>query len=316
MQSSIWFQTLAQDQRLLLEASDALPKTAEVAIVGSGMSGLAIAYYLLASGVSSICLLDRDTAVGEASGANAGGLWFAQQSAELGPLTPLAKASSRLYDELAAQPGWNFDLRRTGLLELLARKQDFPEAAGRVEAVRSAGFRAERIGGPELRRLEPALGLHGGPAGAIFYPDEGQLHPAKLGAALVRHLKANHVRFSFHTEVARIGASRLETSRGPLDAGTVVITAGSWTPLVTRTLGWTPPIKPMRGQLLATPPRPPFLHHTIIGEHFYYWQLTEGHVAGGGTVEDVGFERGTNPADLARIRAEMDTLFPELRAAP
>jgi glycine/D-amino acid oxidase-like deaminating enzyme len=312
MPSSIWFQTLAEDQRRLLSESDPLPGTADVAIIGAGMIGLAAAYYLSVSGVSNICVLDRGTALGEASGANAGGLWFGQQSPEMGPLAALSKASSVLYDELAAGLAADFDFRRTGLLELLPDEQAAAQAGAQVHAVRAAGFRAEAAGAADLRALEPALceGL----AGAIFYPDEGQLHPGKLGAALIRWLKERKVRFCFHHEVTRAGG-RIETSAGALEAGVTIIAAGAWTPLVTRALGWAPPIKPMRGELLATVPQPPLLRHTILGPRYYYWQLSEGHVAGGGTVEDAGFARGVDPECIADIRAAMDSLLPAVRNA-
>ncbi len=284
MESPIWIETLDEDERRLLAASDPPPKTADVSIIGAGMIGLATAFYLRAAGVRGICIMDCATALGEASGANAGGLWFTQLSEGIGWLAPLAQASSRLYDELAAQPGFAFDFRRTGLIELR------PPGSGPVD-------------GEELRRLEPAL--DGESHSAVFYPTEAQLNPAKLGVSLMRHLRKQGVKICLRCEIERLP--------GPVSAPTVVIAAGAWTPLVTRTLGWAPPIKPMRGQLLATVPRRPLLRHTVIGPQFYYWQLAEGHIAGGGTVEDVGFERGTNPAGLARIRAEMNALFPALR---
>lgn len=304
MQSSIWFQTITTEQSRTLAESDPLPQTAEVVIVGAGLIGLATAYYLAAEGVSGICVLDREAAMAEASGANAGGLWFAQQSPELGPLAPLALAGSRLYDGLAAK--FDFDFRRTGLLELLEGEPD----QGVIERVRDAGFRVAPVAAEDLPRLEPALAA--GAAGALFYPDEAQVNPVKLGAGWVRWLKNKGVKFCFGIEVERV-RPRVETSRGALDAGTVVIASGAWTPLVTKTLGWTPPIKPLRGQLLATVPLEPLLEHTVIARHYYYWQLAEGHLAGGGTVEDVGFERGVDPQDVAAIRAEMDALFPAVR---
>ncbi|MBI3666256.1 MAG: FAD-binding oxidoreductase [Acidobacteria bacterium] len=313
MQDSVWFRTLGEEELSLLGESDPLPQAAEVVIVGAGMIGLATAYYLSVKGISNICVLDRGTAAGEASGANAGGLWFGQASPEMGPLVPLAHASSRLYDKLAASPGFNFDLRRTGLLELLYSEADWQHAYSLVRSVRQAGFLAEEIERGQLHRLEPALGIR--PAGAVFYPDEAQINPVKLGAALVRHLRNREVKFCLDAEVLRL-EPRVATSGGDVDAGTTVIASGSWTPLVTRVLGYTPPIKPMRGQLLATEPRPPLVHHTVLGRDFYHWQLAEGYMAGGGTVEDVGFERGVNPADLARIRSEMDELFPALRGLP
>jgi glycine oxidase len=314
MQSSVWFATVGDAERCLLEESDPLPASADIAIIGGGMIGLATAYYLCEAGATGICVIERDTLVGEASGANAGGLWFGQQSREIGPLSPLAQASSRLYEELAAQPGWTFDFRRTGLLELLFDRESLAGADARARAVRKTGFRAEVAGREDLRKLEPSVG--DAPEGAILYPDEGQLHPVKLGATFARHLRNHNVRFLLRTEVSEVGDTVVRTSNGDLRADIIVIASGAWTPLLTCTLGYRPPIKPIRGQLLATPPRTPFLRHTIIGRRFYYWQLTEGHVAGGGTVEDVGFERGVSAQDLTCIREEMNTLFPDLCASP
>ena len=294
MSDSIWFETISPEDRGLLGASDPAPATTEVLILGAGLVGLATAWYLTEAGVRDICLVDPAGPLAGASSANAGGLWFSQQSPELGPLTPLARVSSRLYDELGAALEADFDLRRCGLLELLSRPADS------IAAVRQAGFRAELLAPDEVRRLEPAL--LPAPHGAVLYPDDGQVNPLKLGVAFVRGLRRRGVHFSPRNKA---------TSDLP-SAGVTVVASGAWTPLVTATLGFEPPIKPMRGQLLATPRLPPTVHHTVLGPRFYYWQLVQGFVAGGGTLEDVGFTPGTNPADLEAIRAEMNTLFPGL----
>ena len=297
MSASIWFETISADDRVLLETSDPAPKISDVLILGAGNIGLATAWYLTQAGVSGICVLDSQAPLAGASGANAGGLWFAQQSPELGPLTPLAKVSSRLYSELPEALGADFDLRRDGLLELLSGPTDC------VAAVQAAGFRAERVSPNDL---EPALSPW--PAGAVYYPDEGQLNPVKLGVAFLRRLRERGVRMVIRKNKANFSWPQ---------AGVTVITSGAWTPQLTAALGWTPPIKPLRGQLLATPPLPPgAIRHTLLGPRFYYWQLVQGPIAGGGTVEDVGFTPGTNPDDLASIRAEMNSLFPALASVP
>ena len=190
MQQSIWFQTLDLDQQRVLNESQPLPDSADVVIVGAGMIGLATAYYLARAGRKNICILDRGTVLGEASGANAGGLWFGQQSAELGPLSPLAVTSSRLYDALAQE--FSFDMERPGMLELLEGDDAASESERRAGLVRAAGFRAESMSGKSARALEPGLGVT--PAAAIYYADEGHLHPAKLAAALLKHLKSQGVR--------------------------------------------------------------------------------------------------------------------------
>ena len=296
--ASIWFETLAPDDRAVLEASDPAPASTDVLILGAGLIGLTTAYYLTEAGITSICIVDPAGPLAGASGANAGGLWFSQQSPHLGPLVPLAHASGRLYQELNQTLDADLHLRRSGLLELLSGPPSH------IPAVHGAGFRAEFVPPGDLPGLEPLLAPC--PHGAVHYPDDGQINPVRLGGALLRRLRERG---------AKISLIPNEPNSLP-SAGVTVVTAGAWTPLVTEALGWKPRIKPIRGQLLATPPHPPALRHTVIGPNFYYWQLVQGHIAAGGTIEDVGFTSGTDAADLAAIRAEMSALFPSLATLP
>ncbi|MDA1313904.1 MAG: FAD-dependent oxidoreductase [Acidobacteria bacterium] len=305
MQDSIWFRTLTDDERKPFERTDELPRSSEVVIVGAGMVGLATAYYLAQAGLKDICIVDRGTALGEASGANAGGLWFAQESIEPGPVAELNKVASQLYDRLGEE--FAFDLRRPGMLELLYSQDDIEKAPSRVERVRAAGFRAEQLDRDQMRALEPTLGAAAD--AALHYPDEGHLHPAKLASALIQSLRGRGVRVCSGVEVDDISAG-VVTSQGPIATQTIIVTAGSWTPLLTRTLGWEPPIRPIRGTLLAVGPLEKMLTHTITARQFYFTQLASGYIVGGGSLDDVGFRRGVDPNTTARIRAEMTELIP------
>jgi len=314
MQDSIWFRTLPKEHRRILVESDEPPETAEVVIIGAGLIGICIAYYLIESGVQDICLLDRGPALGEASGANAGGLWFAQQSPELGPVASLAKTSSDLYDELEER--FEIGLVRSGLLELYYGKAKATDADRKLRAVRKAGFEAKKLTGKETREVEPSLGIN--PKAALYYPNEGQVHPTLLGSVLMEHLKSQQVRFVLGADVTGLSDSgkKVTTSKGEVSAGSVVVAAGAWTPQITQSLNWRPPIKPIRGTLLAVGPLPMTLHHTIIGADYYYWQLSDGYVGGGGSIDDIGFERGVDPKIEESIREEMNRLFPKLADQP
>ena len=306
VQDSIWFRTISAEQRALLAASDPLPETAEVVVVGAGLIGLATAYYLRRAGIRDICIVDRCGPSSEASGANAGGLWFGQQSPELGPVARLAEASSRLYKELAER--FEIDFRRPGMLELCFDEAEAATLDERCKGIRASGLGAEKLSGKQARSLEPALAIE--PIAAAFYPDEGKLHPVKLACSLLGELRANGVRVCSGVEAERLGDS-VETNQGAIRAGTTVIAAGAWTPLLTRTIGWEPPIRPIRGTLLALPASPDAgLLHTVMSGKYYYWQLASGQIAGGGSEDDVGFEHGVEEATVADIRAEMARHFP------
>ncbi len=312
MRDSIWFRTLRSDDSLVLERSDALPDSADVVIIGSGLIGLAAAFYLVEAGVRDVCVIDRGSILGEASGANAGGLWPSHEALSLGPLAPLAQKSLALYQGLAER--FDFDRTRRGSLELVENAADLDKARRRTSDLITAGCAAELLSETQLREAEPALAE--GRSGAIFLPDDGQANPAKLAAAWVRRIREAGGRVCSGVDALRPGAT-IETSRGAVAAGRTVVAAGAWTPLVTAALGWKPPIRPVRGALLALASQPSrVLRHTVLGERFYWWQLEAGYVAGGGSEEQVGFERRQDEAILGAIRADLERLFPALADQP
>ena len=308
MQDSIWFRTLPRELRDTLQQSEELPERAEIVIVGAGMVGLLTAYYLTEAGADDIWVIDRGSALGEASGSNAGGLWFAQQSPQMGPLAPLVQETRELYEELGER--FEFDLRKPGMLQLFFTVKEAAQRNAIVKAVKEAGFRAQSVTAKQVHELEPALGKKAR-GGAVYYPDEGRLHPTRLAGSLARYLRDKEVRFALGVKVERL-TPQIETVRGSFFAGATVVTAGAWTPLLTEALGWKPPIKPMRGTLLAMEPMRPTLHHTVMTPSYYYWQLSEGHITGGGSVEDVGFHRGVDDETISSIRGEMNELIPSV----
>ncbi|MBI1356120.1 MAG: FAD-dependent oxidoreductase [Acidobacteria bacterium] len=306
MQDSVWFRTLSAEQTQALAASDEPPARAEVVIVGAGLIGLSTAFYLTEAGLRDIVILDRKGPLGEASGANAGGLWYGHESPGAGPLEGLAKLSSRLYQDWAER--FPCDLTRRGVLDLLYDDADLERGRSAVEAMVRAGYQGDLLTPEEVRREEPELAVE---AAAVRTAGDGQLHPAKLAAGLTAELRRRGVRLCGGQDVRTIGAT-VATDKARIAAGATVLAAGAWTPLLTAALGWEPPIRPMRGTLLALPAGPRRLRHTVMARRYYYWQLEDGPVAGGGSEDDVRFERGVDPATVETIRRELNAHFPSL----
>ena len=308
MTDSIWRRTISPQEQGVLERSDDVPMTADFLIVGGGLVGLAVAYYLSQARAGSVVVVDREGPAAEASSANAGGLWFAHESSRQGVLLEFAKLSDALYAELGEE--MDFGHRRDGILDLLWSEKEIEEATARCEGLRAVGFAADMVERERLREFEP--GLSDIAAGGLLTPNDGQLHPVRLAAALTERLRQNGALVCGGVEAFGLGRT-VETSRGPISAGTVVVASGAWTPLVTRALGWEPPIRPIRGTLLALPSMPAgTVRHTVMAKEYYHLQLPEGPVVGGGTHEDVGFIRGVDDSSQAAIRAEMNQLFPAL----
>jgi glycine/D-amino acid oxidase-like deaminating enzyme len=311
LRDSIWLRTLGDADRSTLEASDELPASADVVVVGAGLIGLATAYYLVAAGVSNVCVVDRGDLLSEASGANAGGLWFAHQSLAAGSAIGLVHEGAALYDALEDE--FSFDRTCGGALELVQSEAAIPAAKQRTAAIRKAGFEAEWLTPADLIGVEPAL--RGDFVGGILLPDDGQLHPAMLAAGWVRRIREAGGSVCAGVEATTLGPP-VETSAGSIETECVVVACGSWTPLLTQTLGWSPPIHPVRGTLLALPEHPlGAVRTTILGDKFYWWQLASGAVVGGGSEEHVGFDRTPNDSIVADIRADLASCLPSLASS-
>ena len=203
------------------------------------------------------------------------------------------------------------DFMPSGLLALVG-EGEFGHAQERVARTREAGFEAELLDAAAIVDCEPLLRHRGR---GLLFPQDGSIHPLKLAAGIADWLRGNGVRICLDQEVRTVGAANgaVTTEAGRVSAGAVVVAAGAWTPLLTGLLGWSPPIRPIRGTLLASDAQEPgTLRTVVIGKRYYYWQLAAGPVAAGGSEEDVGFEEGVDADVEADIVREHGSLFPAL----
>ncbi len=309
MQDAIWSRTLLPATRDALLASDSLPAKADVVVVGAGLVGLCTALSLRRRGVGKVVVVDRSSVCGESTGASAGGLWPGHECLTLAS-PDIARKARDLHAALREE--FACDYVRSGVLRLMD-EGEASRGLARVERTRKAGFAAELLAGGELAACEPLL-QHAGVA--IRFPGDGSIHPLKLAAGIAQWLRGNGVRICLNEEVLGIAPApiAITTSGVRTSAGSIVVAAGAWTPLLTKMLGWRPPIRPIRGTLLATEKQPAgTLRSIVIGQRYYYWQLACGPLAGGGSEEDVGFREGSDGAVAADIRREWGSQFPSLR---
>ena len=290
-------------------SSDPLPQTADVAIVGAGLVGLCAALSLSRRGVRRLAVLDRTSVCGESTGSSAGGLWPGHECLSLATPEIIRQAAARhaeLHEEFPC------DYVPSGLLELLT-DDDAALVGDRINRTREAGFQAELLADTALAECEPRL-RHPGPA--LHFPGDGSIHPLKLASGISAWLRRRGVSVCLDQEVREVSPDGpvITTRSGRIRVGKVVFAAGAWTPLLTRMLGWNPPIRPLRGTLLATDVQAAeTLRNVVLGRRFYYWQLASGPLAGGGSEEDVGFCEDLDDAVIRSIRQECGQLFPSLR---
>jgi glycine oxidase len=295
----------------------------DVAVVGAGVIGLAVAWRAAQRGLRVI-VLDR-AEPGSGTSAVAAGMVapIAEAVATEKPLLRLGLASARAYPEFVAElreaadadPGY----LPCGTL-LVARDADEAEALERELAFREKlGLAVRRVRSSEARRLEPALAptlrL------ALDIPDDQAIDPRRLAMALAEAVLNAGGRLRANTGVAEVTvvgerAQGVRLSDGQrIDCEHVVVAAGVWSPA----LDGIPedarvPIRPVKGQILRLhdPAGPGLLTRVLRMTGGYLVPRGDGRYVLGATMEERGFDTTVTAGAVFELLRDAFELLPSV----
>ena len=100
-----------------------------------------------------------------------------------------------------------------------------------------------------------------------------------------------------------------------LSADAVIVAAGSWSGGIPMSPALSPPVRPVRGQLLQLRFSEPPLSHVIWGASVYLVPWEDGRVLVGATVEDVGFDARVTVAGVRQLLDVAEALVPMTASA-
>jgi glycine oxidase len=295
---------------------------AEVVVIGGGVIGCAISFFLSRAG-TDVTLLERGELAGEASGAAAGMLAaLSDEGGDRGAaFQRLCLDSQALYEQiLPALEATGIDLRyqRTGVLHVALNQAESEHLHHRFERQARLASGLHWVEGEDLKAEEPEL-THGAVAGYVS-PAEHYLDPQRLVLALAEGARRRGARIE--TEQPVRGFVRrngrvvsIRTPRGLVAAGQVVLAGGPWTAALARSLGSFVPVRPVRGQMLALAGPATPLRRVIWGANAYLVPRENGLTFVGATVETVGYRKRNTVAAVRRLRSGANALVPGLAFA-
>lgn len=308
-----------------------LPRNAEVAIVGGGITGLSAALALAKRGVAS-CVLEASHAGFGASSRNGGmvltglkldpatlqrryGLLAAQE------MFGASLAAIDLVESIVSRHGIECDFARTGHLEVAAKPGHF------AEFVRTANLLSEAFGHHVrlLAREEIAEELGSNAYyGALLDELSAGLDPARYVAGLANAAMAAGSVLCENAAVVAVARDgsvwRVDTRRGSVHAKHVLVATGAYTGAPFEALANR--FVPLGSYVVATQPLPSDLAASLIPRNrmvydskrlLHYFRLTpEGRLLFGGRAAFV-VEAPASIARSARIlREDMLAVFPQL----
>lgn len=293
-------------------------KTYDVAIVGAGIIGGAIAWELVRAGLR-VVLLDRQQAGMEASWAAAGMLAPGAETPDSVPVAPLGRASLALYPEFVAgiemDSGARVEFEPGDALQVFFGEAAERESEAFLALHRELGMRGEVIAPDLARKLEPELSRQA--AVAVLCEDEARVNGRALTAAVLEAAQKRGAELRAGTAVTQLGIAQgrvtgVLTASGAIAAGRVVIAAGCWSGELEQVAQYAP-TRPVRGQMVAVRSELAPLRHVLRSHSGYVVPRADGRLVCGSTAEpEAGFEKGVTPEGQQRILAAAKEVVPAL----
>ncbi|MEI7885607.1 MAG: FAD-binding oxidoreductase [Clostridia bacterium] len=202
----------------------------EVIVIGAGIVGASIAYYLSKLG-SKVLVLEKEEVAAGASGGNMGQISIADR--EVGTELSWALASLKLYKEYEQKGELQTDIARTGGLFLFYEDEELAGAEASISEHIKLGLDIRVLRGKEILQQQPLLNLDT-LKGAIYTADEGSLNPLTVTFGLMERaiaygaelIKGAEVR-EFVLKEGRI--TGVKSTVGEFTANQVVVATGAWT---------------------------------------------------------------------------------------
>src|SRR6202165_4318583 len=134
--------------------SHELKPTYDVVIIGAGVHGLAIAYYLGKRGINSVAVLDKGYLGGGASGRNTA---IIRSNYRTPQGVAFYDESVKLYERLAVELDYNVMFSQQGHLTVAHNERGVTTLRERAETNRLLGVDSRIIGPKEIAQLVPGL---------------------------------------------------------------------------------------------------------------------------------------------------------------
>lgn len=240
----------------------------KILIVGAGLMGASIAFRLARAG-ADVTVLEAARPAAGATGSSFG--WinasFYLTAAHHHLRVAAMAAHHRLQADLPGHaPRWSGTLWW----------EDQGAGLDRMQADLSAlGYPVAVLTGDQIAAAEPALTTP--PTRALQFPSEGAADAAVLTHALLAASGATLRTLTVTGLLTQSGRiTGVQSSAGPLPADHIILTAGTGTPALLRTVGMDLPMLPRPGLILRTQPVGFRLRHILVTSHQEIRQLPDG----------------------------------------
>jgi glycine cleavage system aminomethyltransferase T/glycine/D-amino acid oxidase-like deaminating enzyme len=228
---------------------------ARAVVIGGGVGGAAIVYWLTRLGWTDVVLVERARVTSGSTFHSAGLVGQLRGSLSL---TQMMMNSVELYRALGKEVGLETGWHEVGSLRLASSSERMEELSRQAGWAKTFGLPLELVSAQEAQRMFPPMSTDG-VLGAAFLPTDGYIDPSQLTFALVEGARRRGAEICEDTRVTGIEldrgrVKRVKTDKGDIETDLVVNAGGMFAPEVGRLVGVNVPLIPMAHEYLITRP--------------------------------------------------------------
>ena len=254
-----------------------MTETTDVVIIGGGIIGSSIAYYLSEAGCANVLVIERELEQGLGSTGRATGGVRAQFSTAIN--VQMSLYSIDFFSQFEEATGRASGYQPNGYLFLATQEHHLDYLKNAREKQRAAGLATVEIVRPaDIQAMIPQLRTDD-VLGGSYCATDGLIDPLSVMRGFMERASERGVRLWLGTEVTGIeinsgSISGVATTRGRISTRVVVNASGAWAAEVARLAGVEIPVVPLRRQLVFArlpedlPARLPMVIDMTDGFHF------------------------------------------------
>jgi sarcosine oxidase subunit beta len=263
-----------------------MKNSAEIVIIGGGISGCSIAYNLAKKGVKNIVVIEKNYICSGSTGRCGAGVrmqWGTEMNCKI------AKKSIEFFENANEILEYKRDVefKQSGYLLVADTDKEVEQFKKNIEVQHACGIPSRMLTLQEAKEIVPYLNTDI-LKGAAFCEKDGFLNPFKTTDAFYQAAKRLGVEFYTFTEVTDIKVEHgkvigVETNKGNISTNIVVNATNGWSKQLCEMVGVDVPVYSERHQIMVTEPVEPLQGPMVMsfGLNFYIQQSLDGSFIGG-----------------------------------
>jgi glycine/D-amino acid oxidase-like deaminating enzyme len=238
-----------------------LPDSADVVVVGGGVMGTSIAFFLTRKSDLDVVLVEKDAIAAGSTGDSSAVLRHHYGSDET--YTKMARWSHEFYRDFREETGERIAHEENALLMLGSDDEDHSEVLAGYETLTSLDVPASKLQPAEVRERYPMLAVDGFDY-AVSDDEAGYSDGTDAANGFARAAQNRGATVLTNTAVTDLctddgTVTAVETDRGTVSCSDVVLAAGPWTPRLAERIGIDLPIVREREQVVILEPTAEYL---------------------------------------------------------